>query len=226
MGGMEPLRLDYRVSLLHLEDDFLRAGRTAESLIVPAASALREGDERMAHTVVARDDDIHAAVHAVVERVHDLIMRQAPVADELRLLLAVSHAARSVQRIGDHAYNISRLACGASTGGQDEDLRDQLHELALAAERAVRTGLDCFGRRDADGVARLDDVEGRVDLLSDGLIGRLMAHSAGGREAAAWAIRMVQAAKHMERIGDHAVGIAEQGAYVSTGALRPPRGMR
>lgn len=66
-------------------------------------------------------------------------------------------------------------------------------------------------------------LEGDVDQLHAGVIERLMAYATTGTEAMTWAIRMIQAARHMERIGDHAVLIAEQGAYVVTGRRQPPQ---
>ena len=72
----------------------------------------------------------------------------------------------------------------------------------------------------------MGEVEDRLDRLRDGLIGRLMVHAGEGSGATEWAIMMIQVARHLERIGDHGVGIAEKGQWITTGERRPPRAAR
>ena len=223
--AMGMLRVDYHVALLHVEDDLLRLGRSVEAMIVPATDALLSGDTEEAARIVSRDDAIDLGTHEAEDVVHTLITRQAPIADELRLLLSLLSLARSVERIGDYTVNIAKLAPGLRGWGPD-DLTAQVREMALGAERAVRTALDLFSRRDPRGVERMGEVEDRLDRLRDGLIGRLMVHAGEGSGATEWAIMMIQVARHLERIGDHGVGIAEKGQWITTGERRPPRAAR
>ena len=223
--AMGMLRVDYHVALLHVEDDLLRLGRAVEAAVVHATDALLQGDVDEASRIISRDDAIDLGTHEAEDVVHGLITRQAPIADELRLLLSLLSLARSIERIGDYTVNIAKLTRGLRGWGPD-DLTAQIREMALAAERAVRSALDLFSRRDPRGVEQMAEVEDRLDRLRDGLIGRLMTHAAEGTGATEWAIMMIQVARHLERIGDHGVGIAEKGQWITTGERRPPRAAR
>ena len=220
---MNELRVDFRRRLSQLEDRVLRIGRESEQILLEATEALLEHRTDDAARVLSRDDEIDLATHEAEDQVHELIMLQAPVADELRLLLGLLQVIRSVERIGDYAVNIARLAELVDPVGEDDELAAQVRDMALAAQRAVRTSLDSFGQRRVDGVAMVEDVEQRLDLLHEGLTGRLMVHAPTSPETSSWAIPMIQVVRHLERVGDHAVRIAEQGAWVTTAQRRQPR---
>jgi phosphate transport system protein len=211
-----------------LEDGILLVGREVQSMVGPALDAMAQRSDELCRQVLRRDDQVDVALHRLEERIHAVMTRQGPVAEDLRLLLALQRVCDSVERIGDGCVNIARLGpqlAEAGEGGGSADLLAQVHELGRRAERAVRTGLDAFGLRRTD-VDTLDRVEDQIDLLHDGLTARLIDHAAGGRARAAWAVRMVLATRHLERIGDHAVKIAGEGAFVATGHRPPPHALR
>jgi phosphate transport system protein len=224
---MAMLRWDYRTALIELEDQILTFGRTAQSMVPLAMDGLARTSAEVARKVLVIDDDLDVGTHDAEARIVELLTLQAPVADEMRLLLSLQKVAHSVGRIGDHCVNIARQGGElAGRGGGDEQLTDQMHELGRRAERAVRTGLDCFSQRRPDGVDRVTHVEDQMDLLHEGLTSRLIEHATGGRAQTQWAIRMILCSRQLERIGDHAVAIAEEGAFVVTGARRQPRSLR
>lgn len=234
---MVMLRWDYRTSLIELEDQILTLGRTAQSMVPSAMEALLQASAAQARHILLMDDDVDVGTHAAEAKIVELLTLQAPVAEEMRLMLSLQKVISSVERIGDHCLNIARLgaelageeeADGATDGadGADRQLMDQLHELGRRAERAVGTGLDCFSQRRTDGVDRVERVEEQLDLLHGGLTSRLIDHATTGRAATHWAVRMVLASRQLERIGDHAVGIAEEGAFVASGVRRRPRAQR
>lgn len=224
---MAMLRWDYRTALIELEDQVLTHGRTAQAMVATALHGLEETSPEVARQILLLDDDLDVATQAAAAKIVEMLTLQAPVADEMRLLLSLQKVASSVERIGDYCVNIARLGAELDgLGGGDEQLMDQMHELGRRAERAVRTGLDCFSQRRADGVRRVERVEDQLDLLHEGLTSRLIDHAIGGRPQTQWAVRMVLASRQLERIGDHAVGIAEEGAFVMTGTRRRPRAQR
>lgn len=222
----EALRTDYQLKLVALEDGVLRNGRVVEEMILPATTALLRGDRQEAAVVVSRDDDVDRAIHQLENDIHETIMLQAPVADELRLLMSLMQAARSIERIGDYAVNLAHLASGVDPEDAQPERAAEVHQLALLAERAVRTGLDCLGHRAPAGLEAVDEVEASIDQLREGLLTRLGDHARQGGGATDWAVAMVRAVGHLERIGDHAVTIAEHGPYIATGQRRPPRAVQ
>lgn len=224
---MAMLRWDYRTSLIELEDQVLTFGRQAQSMVPVAVDALSTPSADIARRVLALDDALDIGTYRVEARIIELLTLQAPVADEMRLLLSLQKVASSIERIGDYCVNVSRLGAElADVDGEDPQLVDQIHELGRRAERAVRTGLDCFSQRRPDGVDRVEHVEDQLDLLHEGLTARLIEHATTGREQTQWAVRMILASRQLERVGDHAVAIAEEGAFVATGARRQPRSLR
>ncbi len=223
---MAALRTEYQLKLMALEDGVLRAGRIVQDMVVPAVEVLVRGDSSAVRGILSRDDEVDAQIHQLEGEVHETILLQAPVADDLRLLMSLAHAARSVERIGDYCVNLARLAHDLDPEGADPDRVAEVHQMALLAERAVRTGLDCLGHRGASGLEAVDEVDRLVDLLREGLLTRLTEHAALGGRGAPWAVVMVRAVGHLERIGDHSVTIAEFGPYIATAERRPPRSLR
>lgn len=220
------LRVDFRSSLAALEDGILLAGREAQAMIGQALRVLEDTSPEGCRQVLARDDAIDAEIHRLESEIHRLMILQGPVAEDLRLLLALQRVCASVERIGDGCVNIARLGADlADIGGADPDLLAQLHELGRRAERAVRTGLDAFGQRRRQ-LDKVDQVEDQIDLLHEGLTARLIDHATQGRAQTEWAIRMVLATRHLERMGDHAMKIAGEGAFVVTGSRPLPRAQR
>jgi phosphate transport system protein len=225
--GMAMLRWDYRTALIELEDQVLSFGLRAQSMIPRALEVVESGSASRARRILVADDDLDIGAHGVEAKIVELLTLQAPVADEMRLLLSLQKVVSSIERVGDYCVNIARQGEkleGAT--GRDDQLMEQTHEMGRRAERAVRTGLDCFSQRRVDGVSRVEVVEDQLDLLHEGLTSRLIDHAGNGRPETEWAIRLVLISRQLERIGDHAVGIAEEGAFVATGARRQPRSLR
>lgn len=224
---MTVLRWDYRTALIELEDGVLAHGRAAQSMVSGALDALRRTSPEEARQILLLDDDIDVGTHRAEAKIVEMLTLQAPVAEEMRLVLSLQKVLGSVARIGDHCVNVARLGAElAGIEGAEPQLADQMHELGRRAERAVRTGLDCFSQRRTDGVERVEQVEGQVDLLHEGLTTRLIEHAGRGSAQTQWAVRMVLASRELERVGDHAVTIAEEGAFITTGVRRRPRALR
>ena len=226
---MEParmLRTDFRSSLSDLEDGILLAGRQVQGMIKQALAALERTSPELCRQVLASDDAVDTEIHQLEERILSLLTLQGPVAEDLRLLLALQRVSGSVERIGDGCVNIARLGADlVHVGIGSPELIAQIHELGRRAERAVSTGLDAFGHR-RPVLDKVDEVEDQIDLLHGGLTSRLIDHATLGRPQTEWSIRMVLAARHLERIGDHAMKIAGEGVFVATGRRPLPRALR
>lgn len=216
------LRADFRSAMADLEDRILLLGRTTQQMVGSAMSALEQRSPRLCRQVSATDDEVDRLAYDLNGELYDLLTLQGPVAADLRLLWSLQKVLASIERIGDGCHNIGRLGSDlAGIDGSSADLAAQMHELGRRAERAVRQGLDSFSHRRPD-LSGVDRIEDQIDLLHGGLTARLIDHAGLGRAQTQWAVRMVLASRHLERIGDHAVGIAGEGAFVATGErLRP-----
>jgi phosphate transport system protein len=213
-------RLHFRDELRQLEGRALSAfGMVVESLGRTLA-ALRDRDLELAELVVADDDRIDGRYVEVHQGVLSLIARQAPVATDLRVVAALLDVIGHVERMGDQCVNIAKVIPLAGAPPRDDGgMLELVLDMGVRAKELVLKARAAFERRDvagAEDLVRLDDV---LDRLNRGSV-PLALKLAGDERSLEWAVRMVQVARWLERIGDHAVDIGEQAAFVATGHLR------
>src|SRR4051812_2916042 len=178
-------------------------------------AVLIEGDPEAAATALAADDDIDATNLSLTERCYDLINRQQPVASDLRLVVSVVRVTSDLERIGDLALRIVKLA------PEHHDLRaaasifSLLQALADQAITISRSAMAAWSAADAEVAARLIDAGSPTSELVD----RLATHIVGlvGPDAAVIAMRSTQAGQALDRIADHAIVIAARVRYLVTG---------
>jgi phosphate transport system protein len=220
--------------LAQLEARLCAMGEAAAGMLEDAARALTHGDAALAQSVVDRDAHIDELDRAVEEGALLLVARQQPVASDLRLLGAALKITTDIERIGDHAVNIARVALRLKAAGLDYAPLVDLPRMAQIAVGMVRTVTGSLADHDlaaARAVIRRDD---ELDVLykeAQRELRAAMQQAEGtgvGGAAAVPAPRCVLLASHLlfvahylERIGDHCTSIAERVEYQETG--RAPR---
>jgi phosphate transport system protein len=185
-----------------------RMGGRAEAILDKALHAVWERDLRLAEEVLADDIEIDRLEVAIDEAVLKALALQAPVAEDLREVLAIKMIATDLERVGDLARNLAKIAKRLSA--QSElPLPATVTTLARAAQGALRRALDAFSRSDPD-LARVvlgeDDV---VDRVQDEVVETMLRELGSHPEAASQQVDVIMLAKHLERVGDHATNIAE-----------------
>jgi phosphate transport system protein len=182
-------------------------------------NALAEQDVELADEVIAFDDEVDRLFFAVQEGVHTLLARQTPVAGDLRLVLAMLHINLHLERMADYCVTIAKLTKLAHGLASDRALVEGMDEMGTRAEEMIRVALDSFAHRDVAGAERLVELDKLIDRANRRVVGHLL--SLGADEAAReWGMRMLIVSRCLERIGDHAVDIGEQTAYLVTGEFR------
>lgn len=166
----------------------------------------------------AEIEPIRIAHDRIRERSADLsdglirtIAREAPVAADLRLVHGMLVANLHVERMGDLAVRVARVPAEVETTWRDEQVLSHLLEMGRHAQRVGLRALEVFARRDREGVDEVVAMDDPLDRLHDTLFDRLLDI---GHEHRGWALRMVVAARALERFGDHAVEIALQVPFV------------
>ncbi len=196
-------------------------GGQALGLIRDAIDALRRGDHDLAAQVIVRDKELDV-VEAEVERLAiQLIALRAPVAGDLRQVVAAFKISGMLERVGDHAKNIARSTL------KIQDFRfDALAQVPAISDIAagmIHSALDAYAAQDAhlaeDVVARDDQVDALYHDLIRGLIAHLSDHSAN----VVTATELLLIARNIERIGDNATNIAEAVYYAASGVVMPDR---
>ncbi|MGH2673774.1 MAG: phosphate signaling complex protein PhoU, partial [Actinomycetota bacterium] len=146
----------------------------------------------------------------------ELLALQTPVASDLRLLSALVHINLHLERVGDMAVNVAKIAELTRALPANQTIVTQLQEMADVVRPMIRTALDSFARRDLDLARSLPAMDDPVDRLNRNMY-REVAACASDSEMLEWAIRMMVVSRQLERVGDHAVDIAEQVAFLLTG---------
>jgi phosphate transport system protein len=179
---------------------------------------LMSRDEDAADRVIAADDPIDERYLNIERRWLELLALQTPVASDLRLLSAIIHINLHLERIGDMAVNIAKIARLTSDLPPNQTILGHLREMGDVVRPMIRTALDSFVRRDLELARSLPGLDEPVDRLNRGMY-REVAACAGDPHMLEWAIRMMVVSRQLERVGDHAVDIAEQVAFFLTGEL-------
>jgi phosphate transport system protein len=201
-----------QASLLEEGDLVLRALRGS-------INALRESDPELADEVISFDDEVDARYLALEQRIESLLARQTPVAVDLRFVLAVLHSNLHLERMADLCVTISKLTKLAHGLTPDETLIEGFDEMASRAEEMIRVALDSFASRDVQGAETLVDLDELIDRTNRRVASYILDLGAD-EERREWGLRMLLISRCLERIGDHAVDIGEQTAYLVTGEFR------
>jgi phosphate transport system protein len=182
-------------------------------------TALDRCDIELADEVIRFDDDIDSAYMAIEEGIQSLLARQTPVAVDLRLVLAILHDNLHLERMGDHCVTIAKLIKLNSDFPGERGLIEAFGEMGSRAEEMIRVAVDSFAARDVARAESLVDLDELIDRANRKAVEQVFA-IADDPIARRWALQMLIVSRSLERIGDHAVDIGEQTAYLVTGEFR------
>jgi phosphate transport system protein len=216
---MQETRHRFHERLEGLQIEVRQLGELAERSVGRAVEALERGDEALARDVIASDDEIDEHYLAIEREILDLLATQSPVASDLRLLTAILHINLHLERIGDMAVNIAKIYLSIADLTPNAGIVLQLREMGDVVRPMIRAAMESFATRDFDLCMRLPEMDDPVDRLNLGMYKRVVA-LASDQRALGWGLRMQVVARQLERVGDHAVDIAEQVGFLITGEFR------
>jgi phosphate transport system protein len=179
-------------------------------------NALQRQDVELADEVIAFDDEVDRACLQIHESIHMLLAQQAPVAVDLRQVLAMLHVNLHLERAADYCVTIAKLVRLVEGLPAHAPLVEALEEMGARAEEMIRVALDAFLRRDLAAAETLVDLDELIDRANRRLVYQLL-RLGDDEELREWGLRMVLVSRCLERIGDHAVDVGEQTAYLVTG---------
>jgi phosphate transport system protein len=210
------MRAEYRHRLDELESSLQEQGAVVLEALRGALEALVAQDAELCDEVIAFDDEIDSRYHRIEKLVEATLALETPVAGDLRLVLAVLHSSIHLERIGDQAVTIAKLTKLTADLETRHDLIEGLREMGERCEEMVRIALDSFAARDVERARSLHELDELVDRTNRRVTGKVldMAASRGLQE---WGLRMIVVSRCLERVGDNAVDIGEQTAFIVTG---------
>jgi phosphate transport system protein len=213
------MRVTFQEELDQLEATLQEEGQLVLRVLRGALNALGQRDVELADDVIAFDDDVDRHYLQIEEGIESLLARQTPVAIDLRLVLAMLHTNLHLERMADYCVTIAKLTKLVADVEGDPMLLQSLEEMGERAEEMIRVALDAFADRDLAAAESLVDLDELIDRSNRRFVDRVVeiVGDPGMRE---WVLRMVLVSRTLERIGDHAVDIGEQTAYLLTAEFR------
>jgi phosphate transport system protein len=203
-----------------LEQRLIEVSNLVHHSLRDALSALESGNAAIAQRVIEGDDEVDRLCLAIDRDAEILLVGKVVAPRDIALVLASTRIARNLERMADQCVTISKLV---QAGGNDEPgsgaVRDTLEEMGRRGERMLEAATDALTRRDAERAQQLDQLDNLVDDLNRNVVEQVL-ELGGDHARREWGLRMVLAARALERIADNAVDIAEQASYVVTGELR------
>jgi phosphate transport system protein len=209
----------YRESLDRIERELLGLGQLAGEAVQRAVEALVERDQGKAQRVIDGDDEIDDLYLRIDQDALRVLALQSPVADDLRLVSAIIHCSLHLERIGDQAVNVAKLYLVTEDEPGSWAMREQIGEMGTIVVTMVRTAMESFATRDLELCMRLPLMDDPVDRLNRSTHLEAL-KLADDPRALDWGLHMNIAARALERVGDNAVDIAEQVAFLLTGEFR------
>jgi len=216
------MRSNFEEQLKMLNNSLIEMGGIVEQSVVSATKALVEQDTTLARKIIASDDDIDNKEKEIESLCLKLILQQQPVAKDLRLVSAVMKIITDLERIGDHATDISEITL-LLVGKKFIKKLEHIPQMAEETMQMLTMSIDAYVKRDIELAKKVIDHDDVVDHLFDtvkkDLVELIHKNAANGDQA----IDLVMIAKYFERIGDHATNIAEWVIFALTGTHKDSR---
>ncbi|WP_018702573.1 MULTISPECIES: phosphate signaling complex protein PhoU [Sporomusaceae] len=215
---MNTTRHNYDYELQGVRNDILQMGQMVITAIERSIQALVDLDMELACQVIQGDDAIDELELLLEERCVVLIARQQPLAKDLRILSTGLKISTDLERIGDHAFDIAKIAkrLGEGGNGHIKPLLD-IPRMAGLATQMLRDALTAYVNMDvelADKVCQADD---EVDALYNQLFRELLTYMLADPAVINDATQLIFVARYLERVADHTTNIAEWVIYLQTG---------
>ena len=214
----EHINKQYDQDLEAIRSRMMQMGGLVESHLRSAIAGYLDGDVERAGQVIAGDSKVNDLEVAIDGDLGQIIVRRQPAASDLRLILAVSKIVTDLERIGDEATKIARMARDMHlTGKAPRQVLVPIGHLSEIAIGMLRRSLDAFARLDAVAAARVAAEDAAIDEEFRAIIRQLITYMMEDPRTISASIQVVWVAKAFERVGDHAKNIAEHVIYVVKG---------
>jgi len=204
--------------LAEIQEEMLVIADMVETAIQRSLEALKGRDVELARQVIADDVKINQKRYDAEERCLELIATQQPLASDLRTIVAVLHIIVDLERMGDHAEGIAKLAVLLADEPPLKPYVD-LPRMADIASQMMRESLEAFKHRDAEQARAIIDRDDEVDALYDQVYRELLTYMIGDPRTIERATHLIWVAHNLERIADRVTNICERVVFLVTGKI-------
>jgi phosphate transport system protein len=221
---MDELRKGFHHELDEVRTELVRLAASVIEAIPRATAVLLNGDLDGADALIRLDDEIDAHSIDLEERCYQLLALQAPVAGDLRQLVAIVKMIGEIERSADLTVNICKAARRIYGHELEPRLRGLVSRMSEQAQQLFVAALESFEENDVAKAAALDDMDSFLDSLQRQFVQAILESHSEKQIDLQVAIQLAVVARFYERIGDHAVNIGDRVRYLVTGWLPEHKG--
>jgi len=220
---MEKINLGHHISqafnaeLEDIRSRVLGMGGMVEQQLGDALTAVMDGNNDLAEQVIAGDLKVNAMEVAIDEECSRVVVRRQPAATDLRLIVAVIKTITDLERIGDQAERVARIAVSLSANRDNTSQYADLVHLGNHVRQLLHDALDAFARMDPEAAVQVARADVNVDKEYEALMRQLITYMMEDPRTITRSLDIIWAARALERIGDHARNICEYVIYLVKG---------
>lgn len=207
----------FNAELEEVRNRVLGMGGLVENQIANAVTALVERNTELAETVVSGDYKVNALEVAIDEQCSHILARRQPAATDLRLIVAVIKTITDLERVGDQAERIARMAIRLAESEQPKNQYIELGNLGNHVREILHDALDAFARMDPEAAVAAAREDLRIDNEYNGIMRQVITFMMEDPRSITRMLDIIWAARALERIGDHAKNICEYLIYLVRG---------
>ncbi|HEX9626913.1 MAG TPA: phosphate signaling complex protein PhoU [Acidiferrobacterales bacterium] len=207
----------FNAELEEIRSRVLEMGGLVEQQIDQAIHALVKGDVALAEELVKNDYKVNKLEVTIDEECNQIIARRQPTAGDLRLVVAVIKTITDLERMGDEAEKIARMAMRLAGEERPKNNYMEIQALGNHVRQMLHDALDAFARVDMEAALRVAREDEQVDQEYDGVLRQLITYMMEDPRTISRMLNVIWAARALERIGDHACNIGEYVIYLVKG---------
>lgn len=207
----------FNEELEDIRNRVMAMGGLVERQLEDAIEALTEGNAELGEVVITNDYKVNAMEVAIDEECNQILARRQPAAGDLRLIVAVIKTITDLERIGDLAERVGRMATRLSAEKESKNPKIDMRHLGNHVKQMLHDALDAFARMDVEAAVNVAKQDPQADKEYEGIIRQLITYMMEDPRTITPCIDYIWAARAMERIGDHAGNICEYIVYLVQG---------
>ena len=207
----------YEDELGRVRTRFMQMGGLVEQQLIEATRAIDEVDSGIAELVLEKESAIDDMEMELDEACTQIIARRQPVASDLRSILATNRCVNDLERIGDEAKKIARMAISLAAEGDSTRGYKEVRHISAAVSKMLNEALDAFARLDYEAALKIMDLDKSIDEDYQSAVRELITFMMEDPRSISRMINILWVLRSLERIGDHAKNICEAIVYIVKG---------
>ncbi|MFC6633802.1 phosphate signaling complex protein PhoU [Microbulbifer taiwanensis] len=208
----------FNEDLESIKTEMLEMGGMVARQVADSVDALSNADSELAEKVLRVEEEIDKREMALDEHATLIIAKRQPAASDLRMVMSVTRIARDLERVGDEAQKIAKMAIALTDEGTSPRGYTEIRHIANAVRKMLNDSLDAYTRFDVDSAMRTLAEDEQVDMDYRTAVRELITYMMEDPRSISRVINVLWTLRSLERIGDHAKNICEQVVYLVEGA--------